>query len=64
MIKELRQARGMTQQELADKAGLHLTAIQKLEAGKATIENTRLQNAFAIADALGVPIEKLMKPKK
>lgn len=61
MIKKLRIKRGMTQQELADRSGIHISAVQKLEAGQATIENTRLQNALAIADALGVPVEKLIK---
>lgn len=53
-IKEARIAAGMTQKELAEAAGMHPRAIQKLESGEYKPENTTARNLVSIADALGV----------
>lgn len=62
MIKELRQARGLTQQELADRAEMHIRQVQKIEAGETLTEKMTLKNALALARALGVPVEQLIPP--
>lgn len=59
-LKEYRRRAGMAQQELADKAGVNIRQIQKLESGENKIENTTLTNALRLADALGVDVRELI----
>lgn len=59
-IKELRTARGMTQKELAAKAGITQQALVKYETGINKIENMSLKMANAICKALGCKIEELI----
>jgi transcriptional regulator with XRE-family HTH domain len=51
-IATLREALGLSQEELAALAGLHRTAISPLELGKS---GTRVVTVFRIAGVLGVP---------
>lgn len=60
-LKEIRKAKGITQQSLAEKSGVNIRQIQRIEAGGASIENITLKNAAALADALEIPIEGLLK---
>lgn len=53
-IKQLRIAAGMTQRELAEKAGVNIRQIQKYEVDQPEIGNVSLRIAVALADALGV----------
>ncbi|WP_303870466.1 helix-turn-helix domain-containing protein [Acetobacterium wieringae] len=53
-IKELRIAAGMTQRELAEKAGVNIRQIQKYEVDQPEIGNVSLRIAVALADGLGV----------
>ena len=48
---------GMTQEELAEKAGVGVLTIISLERGKRP--NVRITTLFKIADALGVDVEYL-----
>jgi putative transcriptional regulator len=57
-IKELRVKSGMTQEELAEKAGVRRETIVFLEQGK---YNPSLQLAHAVARALKTSIDKLFK---
>lgn len=59
MIKELRQKLGMTQTELAKRAGIKQGVLSYIENGKT--KNPRIDTMQAIAAALGVPVERLMK---
>lgn len=61
MIKDLRKAKGLTQQALATAAGVPLRAIQKYENGETQVENMTLGNAVKIAAALGVQPQDLIK---
>ena len=60
-IKRLREEAGLTQQQLADKAGITMNYIAK-------IESKKMQRGFTIvslgriADALGLDIRELFKP--
>jgi len=57
-LKRLREKRGLTQNALAKKAGLHLTTIGKMEAGmRGNPKSDTLRN---LAKALGVQIAKLL----
>lgn len=54
-IREVRQAKGMTMQELGEKAGMHYTTVAKLEKSQ---RGLKLSYLAAIANALGVkPVE-------
>jgi len=53
----LRAARGLTQMELADAAGLHWRHVQKIEAGK---NNVTLITLARLADGLQVDAMELM----
>ncbi len=60
-IKRLREEAGLTQQQLADKAGITMNYIAK-------IESKKMQRGFTIvslgriADALGLDIRELFRP--
>lgn len=59
-IRDLRQSRGMTQKELAEKAGVF--DVGELERGykvKGGVVNPRLETLCRIADALGVGLEEI-----
>lgn len=56
-VRELRHAKGWSQEELADEAGLHRTYVSSVERGK---RNISLANIHAIADALGVEAKDLL----
>jgi transcriptional regulator with XRE-family HTH domain len=49
-VRLKREGAGLSQEELADLAGLHRTYISSLERGK---RNVSIENIFAIAKALG-----------
>lgn len=51
-IRTLRQDRGLSQERLADLAGVHRTYLSSLERGE---RNVSLDNIYALARALGVP---------
>lgn len=52
--------KGISQEELAELAGLHRTYISSLELGK---RNVSLINIYALAKALGTTPDKLLKPE-
>jgi len=49
-VRERRLAAGLSQEELASRAGLHRTYISSLERGE---RNVAVENIFALAGALG-----------
>jgi transcriptional regulator with XRE-family HTH domain len=61
-LREVRQRAGVSQEKLADLAGLHRTYVSSVERGK---RNISLQNIERLAIALGVTMPDLMpRPKK
>ncbi len=58
-LRRLREAKGLTQGELADRAGLHRVYVTKLETGAET--NPTLDTLRCLAKALGVPTSKLLE---
>ncbi len=58
-IRQYRQQRGLTQQELAAKIGLSRTYINQIEQGQ---RNVSIRAVLHIAAALGTPISLLLKP--
>lgn len=59
-IRELREERGMTQTELAEKSNVTRATIWKLETGKDEITTTK--TLMKIAEALGVSVNDLFLP--
>jgi transcriptional regulator with XRE-family HTH domain len=55
-VRELRKARGLSQEELAELAGVHRTYMSSVERGE---RNVGLDNILAIAAALDVPASDL-----
>jgi len=55
-ITEARKNKGLTQEELADKAGITVRTIQRIESGETVPRNFTLK---AIAEALDIPFEAL-----
>ena len=60
-LASLRKAAGLTQQGLANAAGVHLGQVQKLEYGQQSIHRVGLRIGIALADALGVDPHELLK---
>jgi transcriptional regulator with XRE-family HTH domain len=56
-IKECREAAGMTQQELAVRAGISLSNLAQIEQGQKA--DPRLSTLVAVADVLGVSLDVL-----
>lgn len=56
-LRHLRVATGVSQEELAARAGLHRTYISSVERGQ---RNVSLENIFAIARALGCDPRELI----
>ncbi len=52
---------GMTQQQLADAAGVNIRLVQKVEGGEAEAGNLTAKNLLALADALGVDPRSLIE---
>ncbi len=58
-ISRYRKQQNMTQKELAEKAGIDLFTLSKIETG--TTPNPTIETMKRIADALGVSVDYLMK---
>lgn len=56
-IRMLREAAGLTQEQLAKKVGISQVALHELETGATRMP--RLDNAFALAAALRISVEEL-----
>ncbi|MBS0417154.1 MAG: helix-turn-helix transcriptional regulator [Proteobacteria bacterium] len=57
-LRRLRTEAGLSQEELADRAGLHRTYVSSVEGGH---RNVTLQNIFAFAEALGTTPSALVR---
>jgi putative transcriptional regulator len=55
-IETIRYRRGLSQRELADRAGINVSTLSQIENGRV---KPRAPTAFAIAQALGVPVDDL-----
>ena len=58
-LKRFRISTGLSQEELADRAGLHRTYISSVEHAK---RNVSLENIFQLAEGLKVDPQELLKP--
>lgn len=60
-VRLLRKARGITQRELAERTGMHLTNINRIERNRIQLTT---QAASAIAEALKASLEEVMLPRR
>lgn len=58
-VRLLRQQANLSQDELAERAGLHRTYVGSIERGE---RNVSLENIERLAKALKVPASRLMEP--
>lgn len=56
-VRTLRQTKKISQEEFAERSGLHRTYISDIERG---VRNIAFSNMIRIAEALEIPISKLM----
>nr|WP_199318338.1 helix-turn-helix domain-containing protein [Leptolyngbya sp. FACHB-541] len=56
-VRRVRTSLGLSQRELADKAGVHLQSVGKIERGQTTRLNQKPKSGLAYA--LGIPVEYL-----
>lgn len=56
-IRELRESKGMSQEQLAADAEIPYSSVNEIEAGKT---NPTIASLMALAEALEVPLEKLV----
>ena len=59
-VKMYRKKQGLTQADLANRAGLNIRQIQKIENGEVQTENITLKTMQAIAHALNAKIDDLI----
>jgi XRE family transcriptional regulator of biofilm formation len=60
VLREVRESRGMTQAQLAEKAQVALSFVTVLEAGHQ--RNPSRQVVYRLARALNVPVKRLLDP--
>ena len=58
LLREARSEKGLSQEALADRAGLHRTYISQIERG---LKSPSLKSLEQIANALGIPLSNLLK---
>lgn len=59
-LKEVRQAKGLSQSKLAEKTGLNVRTLQHYEQGSKIFDHARLDTILKCAIALGCKIEELI----
>ena len=57
-VKRVRKERGLSQEELADRAGVHRTYVSQIERG---VKNATFVSLDKIAQALGTPLAELVR---
>ncbi len=59
-LKRCREAKGLTQAELAKKSGMSVRVLQNLEQGVRDINKASVETVLRIADALGVDVREIL----
>lgn len=60
-LREIRQAKGLTLMELAERSGVGYMQIHKIETGKSNPQNIALKTAVKLAEALDCRPEDILK---
>lgn len=56
----VRQEKGMSREQLAEKSGVNVRAIENYEQNRTNINGAAVSRVRDLAQALGVPIEKIL----
>lgn len=59
-LQEARQAAGLSQRQLAEKAGISVRTLQHYENGDRDIRKAAVETVLALAEALGCDINKII----
>lgn len=60
MLKDIRESRGMSQQDLADKSGINKRTIQVYEQGYRNINGAKLSTLLTFANVLNCSIDQIV----
>ena len=60
MLKDIRESRGMSQQDLAEKSGINKRMIQAYEQSYRDINGAKLSTLLTFANALNCPIDQIV----
>jgi len=60
MLKEIRESRGMSQQDFADKSGINKRMIQAYEQGYRNINGAKLTTLLQMCNALNCSIDQIV----
>ncbi len=60
-IKEERKKVGLTQNRLAELAGMHIRQIQKIESGEIKLQNITAKNFMSLCSALNISPYELIR---
>lgn len=60
-LKKVRESKGFTQKELAERSGVNIRQIQHYEQGTHSINGASVTTALKIADALGCAIREILE---
>lgn len=58
LLRDLRKSRGLSQEKLAERAGIHATHVGLIERGE---RNPSLDVAASLAEALGMKLSELLR---
>lgn len=60
-LKEIREAQGITQRELAERAGVSRRMVEYYEQGAKDIKKAAAETVIKLADALGADVHEIIK---
>lgn len=60
-LKEMRQSRGLSQSQLADKAGINVRVLQHYEQGSKNFDHARIDTLMKICIALNCKLEDVIE---
>ncbi len=60
MLKEIRQSRGLSQSQLAEKSGLTVRTLQHYEQGSRSIDGAKLNTLIDLATALNCSVSDIL----
>jgi len=63
-LKAMREQKGLSQSQLAEKAGVSIRALQYYEQGRLNFDGSKIDRIFAIALALNCDIEDIIEDPK
>lgn len=64
MLKEIRESKGITRQQLANISGINGRIIEAYEQGRRSIDGASLKTLLILANALEVPLINLLDGKE